>query len=82
MEIGTFASEVTGDNAKAGEAVKLFAWATGAPRNATYQQLMDHTTRELVAYMVKIGRQRYVADAAEVADGNAGGIIGFGGQTT
>jgi hypothetical protein len=54
-------------DAQTAEMLKNFAWATGAPLDATNPVLADHVLRELVEYMVRIGRQYKQAEAARLA---------------
>jgi hypothetical protein len=57
----------TATDTQTAEMLKNFAWATGAPANATNAQLGDHVLRELVRYMVTVGQQYKQAEAARTA---------------
>jgi hypothetical protein len=54
-------------DAQTAEMLKHFAWATGAPLDATNAALGDHVLRELVEYAVRVGRQYKQAEAARLA---------------
>ncbi|MGL4650327.1 MAG: hypothetical protein ACRC1H_13045 [Caldilineaceae bacterium] len=53
------------------EALKAFAFATGAPLDATNNELADHVLAELAQHMVRVGRRWRLAEAARLAEGSA-----------
>jgi hypothetical protein len=79
LEIGPLSAEVTAPDAQAAEMLRMFAYATGASRQAPNQQLANHVVAELLQYMRLVARQRFVTDAAEAAESEAEQIIGLGG---
>ena len=62
---------------KVAETVKAFAYATGAAPDATNEQMARHVLRELGQHMVRIARRYKQAEAARIAETEAGGTIGF-----
>lgn len=71
LEIATLSTERTAGDAVAADVVRAFARATGAPDNATNQQLLNHALAELVQYMVRVAQQKVLSDAAAAAQGDA-----------
>jgi hypothetical protein len=79
LQVGPISAEATAPDAQAAQALRMFAYATGASRQATNQQLADHVVSELLQYMRRVARQRFMADAAEAAEIESEQIIGLGG---
>lgn len=69
LKIGAFTASYTpsSTDAQVIETLRTFAWATGAPVEATDAQLADHVLRQWAQYAVNVGRQYRQAQAAKAA---------------
>lgn len=75
---GPLTSTVTAANdTKAQEVLRRFALATGAPPDATNQQLLHWVTQELTRHMVIVARRHYRDEQAAIADTGANDEVGF-----
>jgi hypothetical protein len=77
IEVGALSTEKTTTDANAGETLKQFALATGAPLGGTNQQYLDWALARTVEYWVRVGRQKVQADAAEAALATAESTVNF-----
>lgn len=64
-------------DAQVGEMLKAYAFATGAPLDATNAQLADHVLRAWIEHAVRIGRQYRQRIAAEEAAATAEAEVRF-----
>lgn len=75
---GPLTSTVTAANdTKAQEVLRRFALATGAPPDATNQQLLNWVTQEIKQHMVAVARRHYRDEQAVIADTGANDEVGF-----
>jgi hypothetical protein len=65
------ATKTTNNDATAQEIMLRFAHATGAQRTWTNQQKLDHVTGQLVEYMLRIARERYIQEESSTIQATA-----------